>query len=272
MLSTLVLCDLDRTLLDVDQRPTDGGVREIITELAVRGITVGLASDSSYMKLDRWRQAFGIQGPIIGERGAFLQRSPSLPIEVLGPWAEYFQDFHEAYCAYVRRSLRTHRLVTSFSSTEGATLISHTGVDTPALFLNADRKCSFAVTTRMQTKGGLVLDVPLWREIDKKMRGFVERGRAAPFPTYWDANPDYGSIIIGAADAVKTLGVRTLLAAQSFDRVIMVGDSTHDRLDIDGVEHWAVANASEKYKAICRRVANRPLTGGVLELLQALFP
>ncbi len=285
-LQTLVLCDLDKTLIDIDQQATADGVADLAHALGKAGVTMGLASDSSHAKLIRWQTALGFNGPIIAERGAILQRSLLEPIEVLGPWEPYFQSFRADFLAQLPQQFPRVRIVerlaggatamrlaeTQAAQTSGSNFQNREGNDSLVFFVNVGRRCGFATTAAMVRQGSTRPSAVLLEMLVRSARNFLA-GRPAPdFPVYWDANPEYGSLIIGPEQAVKALAIRTLLERVHYDRVIMIGDSIHDHLAIEGVEQWAVANATNEYKRRCSRVATLPLTAGVIELLSTLLP
>lgn len=272
-MQALVLCDLDKTLIGVDQRPTVGDLGTLAKTLGKEGVVLGLASDSSHAKLLRWQAAFEFHGPIISERGAILQRTWLSPLEILGPWEPYFAAFHEDVITRIREDYPAIRIIGQIAG--GATALQEqmaADEDADVLFFNIGRRCSFAVTAAVVQHGAVYRSSALLETLVRAAKT-VHGDRPLPeFPMYWDINPEYGSLIVGPEEAVKALAVRQLLGSVPFRRVIMVGDSMNDFLGIDGIEQWAVANASDEYKRRCKYVARAPLTAGVIELFQQLLP
>jgi hydroxymethylpyrimidine pyrophosphatase-like HAD family hydrolase len=90
-------------------------------------------------------------------------------------------------------------------------------------------------------------------------------------------NQDYGIFLVNDPDLSrtegKTQGVKRLLNEFEIERLIMIGDSISDYLEINDsrVENWAVGNASPEYKAKCKHIATKNLAEGVQELLEQLI-
>lgn len=270
MPQTLVLCDIDRTLIQVDGKPIASHVRPVARQLQQRGTVVGLCSDSPVITMQKWATYFGLAGPLIAERGAILLDHPTAETLFLGEWPRYFADLREAVFRRLSRNDEFHvamgEPVEVFDALRASALVGSRHI-----IVNTIRQASLSMyARRVVAPGRLDFDLGLLGELEEHVRGAMAV-LAPDFPFYWDCNPDYSILIIGAEQATKQLGVRHLLERRTFDRVIVIGDSKWDYVDDPRVEQWAVANATPEYLAHCSAVALSAFTLGVEELLRALL-
>ena len=73
----LILLDVDETLVDVNYKLTcpDREWHVALRRAEKRGAIIGLNSDSAYDTLQKRAAAYGIQGPIVAERGALVAQN-----------------------------------------------------------------------------------------------------------------------------------------------------------------------------------------------------
>ena len=270
MPQTLVLCDIDKTLITVDGEPVASNTRPVARQLQERGMVIGLCSDSSVTTMQKWARYFGLAGPLIAERGAILLDHLTGEALFLGEWPRYFADLREL----VFRHLEGHDAFHVAMGDHGAIfaeLCASASIGSRHVVINITRQASLSMYARqVEQPGKLAIDLGLLSELEEHVRGVMETHRPG-FSYYWDSNPNYGILIIGAEQAIKQLGVHRLLARRPFGRVIMIGDSVTDFIDDPRVEQWAVANASPEYRARCSMVSASAHTPGVEELLRTLL-
>jgi hydroxymethylpyrimidine pyrophosphatase-like HAD family hydrolase len=78
-------------------------------------------------------------------------------------------------------------------------------------------------------------------------------------------------IWLNCTDVDKTKGVVALLKdSVALSRIIMIGNSMNDYINLPGVHHFAVGNAEQDFKDRSLRVASCDYAKGCVELLGAL--
>lgn len=270
MPQTLVLCDIDKTLITVDGQPIASNTRPVARTLQERGTVIGLCSDSSVITMQKWATYFGLAGPLIAERGAILLDHPGAEAIFLGEWPRYFADLRDM--VFQRLSGNSaFRVAMGERGVIFGGLCASASIGSRHIVINTTRQASLSMyARRVASPGKLAFDLDLLGELEERVRGAIKM-LTPDFPFYWDRNLDYSILIIGAAEATKQLGVRQLLERRPFDRVIVIGDSKWDFVDDPRVEQWAVANANPEYRDRCSLVATAEFTPGVEELLRMLL-
>lgn len=264
----LVLLDLDKTLIDADYRLTaDPG--PAIRTCTERGIRLGLCSDSSLPLLQQWASRVGIVGPIVAERGAVVW-DPVRDVETcIHPRETRF--FPDLTREFVRRAVSLPVPPAIFFG-DAPELIRKGIMSLPEeeclLLVNKYRRFSFSFYTRRFDREKKIFVVD--GESLRSFAALAEELAATYIGTDldWDKNPEYGIVIAHAACTHKRLAVEAILETlDASAAVAMVGDSIVDFIDHPRVAQYAVANASERYRAQCSFVSSRPFTEGVCDIL-----
>jgi hypothetical protein len=273
----LILFDLDETIIDTSYCVSvpDNVFRSAIQRAQGAGALVGLNSDSPHASLVRYAERFGMEGPIISERGGMVALSPDVPPISLVPEALGFGEMREAFVDAVLRTYGADVLLVHGDVAELSTTLPQPGqlgcVAKIAVLVNGLRQCSVSYYVRCRTDGAWTSSPHRLREIHALLAAI---GQSAPL---WldgdeDLNDDYGIVIVHHR-ATKKAGAVPWLREAFPGRVIrMIGNSVSDWMGDDGVLHAAVANASSAYLQRCITVADTPLTAGCIELLERFVP
>lgn len=268
----LILLDLDKTLIDESYQPTipDEMVRQAVNACLERDITIGLCSDSALNLLQYWEERFGMKGPIVFEKGAAVFYPTAGEKYVATPEAtKWFPELRRRFAFKM-----VDRLPEWFTVVGDNTMFIQEQQRLPggsryAVLLSGVRQYSFGAHVRaVRDDGTLLIDtgaLPIIRDevVDIATSLFGEELDI-------DANPEYGTLIIHAACTRKRNGVRAIIEQRHPSRILMVGDSLPDFLDLAEVDQYAVGNAKEEYKQRCKYVANATYTEGVIEILGRL--
>ena len=266
----LVLCDLDKTLIDESYGITDSAIHEAIARAIARGHVVGLNSDTPLPPLQRWHRDFGMNGPIIAEGGALMWRPDTQEIRAAGTAPEgAFPDLRDR----ILRHFTSGGVVEAIMG-DPATIIRErrfriVGDPREVILASALRRFSLHLMPVQITGGGYLSAMDLLERIHLCVVQMLE-DTPLPCEVSWDLNREYGLLILHAAATCKQAGVSALLPWLGEREAIMIGDSINDHIDLPSVQQWAVANASGVYRAVCSRIAEGSYSTGVVELLDSL--
>lgn len=259
----VALFDLDGTLLGQDYQFTDDAIYSAVQTAQESGWHVGLSSDTPYEALALWRQQLHLNGPIIAERGAITETQEGLlyngsepaiyhtaAIQICRNWQDMGANvWHGNPVKAIRNNVNIGK--------PGETVV----------LVNAMRKCSLSFHIRqVEEDGSLAISQPLTEAMANAARSFYP-----PFDDLEeDLNHDYGLIIISRESVNKRTGAQRLASVLQIGKFAMVGNSMSDYLGDDIAVHYAVADASDAYKAAADYIANFPQTGGAVEILQKM--
>lgn len=261
----LILVDLDKTLIDTNYEITDPGVFEAIQDAQADGWTVGLSSDTPYEALALWRERFGMNGPIIAEKGAVVAAddSPEYDREEAAIYAGARNDIVQRLgdlgipfwlgnpVEALRDGLRL--------GAAGETVV----------LLNNLRQCSLSFSVRRVDEDGALRNDP---EATQAMDEVLRDTYPAFDDLTLDVNPAYGIVIASRDRYNKRTGTQRLLAAMGLTgKVAMIGDSMGDFVGPDVAVQYAVSNASQEYADKAAYRASQPIASGVVEILRRLI-
>ncbi|MDP2631751.1 MAG: HAD hydrolase family protein [Candidatus Uhrbacteria bacterium] len=268
-----ILLDLHDTLTDSRYRLLGSGIRSAIANVIDRGYTIGINSDSSFEACRTLYEQLGLNGPIICENGAGL--SIDGISEVLSAFTQDASRFVNLRSTFIslcgRHSSDLHvSSLEGMSFVQGGDLLIKIGHHfRDVILVNPFRRWSLCFYARRHDCGKFDFSPELLGWGVDVLRGHVaEDDRFGDL--WWDINHDYGICIVHDASTHKKRGVAKLLEKTASDSLIMIGNSMSDFVGDARVRQFAVANASEEYKARCELVASEPLTLGVAELLNCL--
>jgi len=256
----LVLIDLDKTLIDASYRVTDGGIRNAIESAQAGGHLIGLSSDSALATLATWHEEFGMNGPILAERGAVYQATRFSGAVPTGSADEScfaaMREFYRARLFGLGFEVAICDPSVWIRSGQSRYVVKKTAL------LNAHRRWSFHASFLGDDAAvNLALDlfVAACSEFALRSEDF-----------YLDANTEYGLLIVHSRLSHKGFGMAKLMQDLGFSEASVIGDGENDFTGLASVRHWAVGNANSVYKSRCDRVAGQPYTSGVIELLSGL--
>lgn len=71
----VAMIDIDGTLINNSYAITDEHIYDAIQDAQKEGWTLGLSSDTPHETMQGWHKEFGMNGPIIAEKGAFVSHN-----------------------------------------------------------------------------------------------------------------------------------------------------------------------------------------------------
>lgn len=258
----IALFDLDGTILDDNYQITDLGLTKSIMSAQSAGWLLGLSSDSAYETMAEWRNRFGMNGPIIAEKGAVVEDlegnllydrevEPHYQIS-RAAIAQYFTDL--GYVTWEGDPVKVVR---------DREPIGQPGE--PIILMSNQRRCSLVTFIRRKGENGKF-------EIDKELFDEHLPEVQARLPKIEkiseDINHKLGLIIATGENVHKRTGTERLRRMNNLGRVAMIGNSISDYIGDDVAFHYAVQNSDEIFKSKANYITHRPFTEGVTELLQ----
>jgi hydroxymethylpyrimidine pyrophosphatase-like HAD family hydrolase len=262
---SLVLFDIDGTLIDHGYNITDPEIRVTVQDAQDAGWTLGLSSDTPYESMIRYRDMLNMNGPIIAEKGAIIEWDDKLNYD-----EEESQLFQTAFAA-----MRQHFVDRDITIWEGNPVLAildklsiGSAGDTVVLMNNL-RKCSLGIFVRyINGTGDMVTDTKLTHALVNEVRYL--------FPSLPDLSEDlndhHGLLILANENANKRRGSQKLLSlAQMSGRFAMVGNSIADYVGDDIAVHYAVSDATLEFRKRADFIADQPITVGAVQILRKLI-
>lgn len=269
----LVLIDLDKTLIDEEYRLTTRHIRGAIAIMQEAGWHIGLNSDTPFLPLQGWHtpthsnpfKSLSMNGPIIAEKGALVQLTDGTKI-VLSKAQEIMMQTKEM-------------LVKNFMSVPENTLFIGdatefvslgrwiTGYSEVLIALNNLRQYSLSFFVRRIRNWcqELVKDADLFRKILEQIQPLI------PKELVQSQSEEYCIFLLHPQDCSKTQAVAEIIKKESYDRVVMIGDSINDFIDLPNVDTMAVGNAQQALKEVATYVAEDDYARGVGEIITKIY-
>lgn len=263
----VLLFDLDKTLIDASYNITDPRIFAEIKRLQDLGWILGLSSDTPVKAMEKWKEEFGMNGPLIAERGALIQLPDDREIELVAHSKEFFGMLRDEAVSYaVQENIPFYfgdgvAFLRSGPTIEGL-------VDNRLLLFNAYRRCSIGVWgRRIDAQGRLSLDNQLIRDLSSRLQTETAN---PPFELETDMNEEYGILILSPKIVNKRMATQRLMEELGLAKVGMVGDSKTDIVESDIAVHYAVGNAKSELVSIADYKADANYTEGVVEILSKI--
>lgn len=272
----IVIIDLNGTMVNKGYEPTIPleKLLKSLVEAKDNGLVVGLSSDSPTETLRMVALSLGIDGPIVAEGGAVLCIDETV---VLNPDAKVFQRCSNTLVEHLINNRNPSRIV-SVGDINRLTrlLVSHEDIigtnATEAIFINGLRiaSSSFFCLERVgmvwSPSARLLEYLSNWSIQYLDENKLINRADITI-----DSSIDYGVCILHHKNTKKSLALQPLRILYPNASIFIIGDSIFDwHGEVEGVVHCAVSNASSDYKEHCSYVASKPMTEGVLELIDTI--
>ncbi len=259
----LALFDVDGTLIDDNYNITDDRIFESVKIAKEEGWTLGLSSDTPYESLLGWGEYFGIDGPIIAERGAL--------VEVHGEKISTINSTHSF--VQMRQQIVEHfqeQDIVVWQGNPVSLLKTNTTVGQPGelvVLINELREESLGLFFRVVgQEGELTIHEETTEELVAQIRSFYPEGTVFDE----DVNHSHGLIIVSHESINKRIGSLELQKILSIGKFAVIGNSLADYVGDDIAVHLSVADGTQEYKEVADYVANSPVTAGAAEALDAL--
>jgi hydroxymethylpyrimidine pyrophosphatase-like HAD family hydrolase len=277
--STIVLIDIDGTIFDREYKLTvdENAFRKAILNAQKQGVLVGVSSDSAPNTIARLMHRYGMDGPLVAEKGAVVYMN--------------VDKYYEALCVAGHRSATLFELVrlkfiqiwTSHGhialvgdvnnvSRHIEQLVCNEQRGTMLLLVNGYRTASLSFYAYEATQNKELL---LWKRSPKALRVALQMSMKVLQTTsilrkdlLTDMNASYGICIIHKKQTAKKEALPTLRKVYGTIPIAVIGDSSTDDHTDKTVYHCAVSNASSEYKSRCAFVASRSYTAGVIDALK----
>ncbi len=275
----IILCDVDDTIVGPDFQLTVSvnKLKAAVENAQDNGYLVGLASDRPAKMLAKNAFEWGMQGPIIVENGAAIMLDAADEVQGVQEWTRSFPQLQRIFTETVQlldSEGLGYRVVSGdsrhiISNLKSADWISES-VNTLAI-MNGEREYSMSFFVRKRFVGGEFKGE--WELHGGELRylaGIAEKVLALSSHSHRFRTTlieDIGICIISDRDTTKQRGL--YLLREHFGRglsVFMIGNSIHDFLG-NGVEHYAVSNATDAYRDRGVYFAGNAYTQGVVDLL-----
>lgn len=282
----LILCDLDRTLIDdrYEFNLKEELIADIFKSTQRSGTLIGLSSDTPFVTLAKWAKRLLFHGPLVCERGAILAlncHQQECELEVSNPLVNIFPEIRLALVEKLLtlRQDAPKRLIVigdvNDLAQETWPIAANTSVASVVILINGLRRASLSFFVRTLTNSG-------WKPNPTEYYQYVEIcsellrnrffvGESFEQQLWHDKNEQLGLYIVHLQTSKKASSVPWLKLQFPDHAIHMIGDSMSDFLQNPDVTHWAVGNASAAYKAVCgTRVSTKSYTQGVVDILQQI--
>lgn len=262
----LILMDLDKTLIDTSYNLTDTSVLKEIARVQSLGWRLGFSSDTPLEPLKSWAEKFGMNGPIIAEKGSVLY-IPEVGEFVLSKTEEFFDATKKSLIGELTR-LRipfVHGDATQFIR-NNPKLVDM--ADQRIVAINAYRRCSLSFFARkVDNEGSIRINNQFGQEMADLARGYWA---GSDLDLVEDFNPEYGIYILSPVEVNKRLGTIKLMKMLSLSKIGMIGDSQADIIGSDLAVQYAVRNAKDELKKVADYIAESDYASGVSEILSSI--
>jgi len=269
----LVLMSFEETLVDKEHNLTilPNDLVKTFKRFQKAGLILGFNSDTPLQTMLNMAETLWMNGPIVAERGALVMHG--LKTQYTAPAKQLIQ----------MTAIR-HRFERALTAIFNDRVLLADSLDDPKLLT---KQYEFAVITnpyRIRSLSFRVLCrqadcklVPALKWLDETI-ALVKFILQNTLPTEIrfaemeiGINIAEGSCTIHHCDTQNACGVSWLLDQYSIDQIYMIGSQPADWIDNDKrVIHYAVQNATERYKARCKLLSEKPRTQGVVDLLQKI--
>jgi len=258
-----LLLDLDMTLIDKSYNISDPLIFETIKKLQNKGWDVGLNSNTPLEPLLVWMRYFGMNGPVIAEKGAVVYAGGSVL-------------FNEKQAALIQSSVKamTGSLIAAsiqwLPGNPVDIIREHRFGDLqpgPLVLVDTSRKCSVSFYVReVIPNGEAIVNPDLTRTMIEKLRGHaLLAGNLEE-----ELHLEEGRYLALPRGQTKRLGILTLMKYGGLTQVGVVGDSMNDFLGDDIAIHYAVGNAKEDYKHKAMFISEFPMTKGCVDIIERI--
>lgn len=259
---TTVLSDLDNTLVEGGHKLNSQDIASTIARAKTDGWVIGLSSDTPYEALEIWRDRFGMNGPLIAEKGALIGSEGGLI---------YNKEDSDAFLDSREKIVRVlfDKGFFLWTGNPVEALRADLRIGNPGnniALINTLRRCSLGFFFRRVAQDGTMI-------VDARTTHLGMQDIREFYPTFEvdeDYNEKYGLVIIARKGTNKRSGTKLLMDREGLMEVGMIGDSISDFIGSDIAKHYAVANAASSFKDRADYVAQETLTSGVVEILTRL--
>jgi hydroxymethylpyrimidine pyrophosphatase-like HAD family hydrolase len=264
----VLLVDLDKTLIDTSYSVTDPGIYQEISRVKSLGWRIGLTSDTPLESLLSWSERFGMNGPVIAERGSIIWEGGKTEMLfpeskayfaelktrlIKGLVADRVQFFHGDIVKFLNNNPRLKNVI-----------------DPLIVLVNAYRLCSISTSVReIDEEGKLNTNLGLLEQLKVRLKNASD-GVPRNFEIYEDFNPEYGSIILSPEQVNKRSAAQIWMKKNGLVQIGIIGDSPTDILGSDIAIHYAVGNATDDYKEAAAYTSSQLITSGVVDILNQL--
>lgn len=260
----VAVIDIDGTLIDKDYAITDERIYDAVQNAQDAGWKVGLSSDTPFGKMQEWHELFGMNGPIIAEKGAFVAFGDQTIETAKTPF-----DFVRLRETFLAQVALTDTLIYRGDAVklfrENIETLGHPGDE--IVLANTLRNYSTGYfARRVGEDGRMYIDEAQTNKFADQIRALYPSG--IDFDE--DLNHEHGLLIISHKGMHKRIGTIALENLLGVERIAMIGNSIADYVGTDIASQLAVGDATPEYKEVADFVAKGEVTSGVIESLTAL--
>jgi len=251
----LVLCDLDKTILDAAYCVNSQHFRASVRAFQRTGNLIGLNSDTPLVKLLEHQQEFGMAGPTVAELGGIVRYRREVCIR---RGEQFWIGFRRAVAEHLASQPASYTTVIGDATAVVKNLKQLPGArDGILVVLNNLRRASFSCFVRRVKQGEIQVEAKALKKVAALILGLYRETGAPECKS--DMNEEYGIIILHDREAKKQDALPTLERIFRGHTIFMIGDSMNDYMGDKGVIYCGVGNASEDFKSRCHIRAPRHL-------------
>lgn len=265
----LICLDVNNTLLDTSYHSTSPTIRSVIEQLSDEGSVFVINSDRSLDDIQAIAQSFGIIGPIIGEKGAFIYYPDSGETQIM------LEDRVLGRLDQIKDRLKefiSDKFTNSYFLVGDTTDINkHSeGQELPAgmdyyFMMNCFRRFSISIHVRKNNDDSLQKDIAT----AERFCTFVKNDLLGEFDDFVaNCDVDYANLLVHPKQSDKALSFLSVAKKYPNFKKIIITDDLNDKPAKKEIDYlFAVANASAEAKEAAHYVATETITKGVEEIL-----
>lgn len=259
----VTMIDIDGTLINANYHVTDDRIMHAVHSAQNDGWQIGLSSDTPYGSMKEWHRQFGMNGPIISEKGAFVKYDEHAVTTAKTPF-----DFIALRDLFLEQIKQADTVI--YRGEPVQLLKSEQRIGEPGetvILSNEFREHSIGYFVRAVDEDGVL------RIDEQKTLEYADQIRSLyPEDIEFDEdlNHSHGLMIVSHKDMHKRTGTLELSRVMGIGKIAMIGNSIADYVGDDIAVHLAVGDATPEYKNVADYVESGSATSGVVQALARL--
>jgi hydroxymethylpyrimidine pyrophosphatase-like HAD family hydrolase len=265
----LINLDVNNTLLDTNYRSTSPTIQSVIEQLSNEGSVFVINSDRSLEDIQAIAQLFGINGPIIGENGAFIYYPENDKVQVMldEQILIELERLKERIKAFIAEKYpNAHFFIADTTDINKHSVGQELPANKEQLFImNIFRKFSVSVHVRKFFNDELIKDYEKAEEFCALTKNELLCGFDG-FNAHHDS--DYANLLVHPVQSDRAASFMALADKYPHLKKIFICDDLDDKPAMSEIDYFfAVGNASAEAKKAAHYVASETITKGVEEIL-----
>jgi len=265
----LITLDVDGTLIDNYYRTTSPTINSVISQLRSEGNVFLINSNRALEDILPTANAFGIEGPIIGENGCFIYNQESGETQVLigDETSRDLENLNQQIPKIIKDNFPDSMFIIADTSDLNKNLDA---LDIPAgtnyiFMMNEFRKHTMSIHVKRIEGDKFIRDIDKAIEFSIAITKYINDNNLNLFSCH---TANYANVLVYPLETNKSKGFSALAKNYPNFIKIFIGDDADDKpLSSEADYFFAVNNATNDAKEIADYVAREKVTKGTEEIL-----